>query len=66
METKKKVPFGKKVKKVKAAFRVGKGATTFYTKVLPWILVAFAAVVYAVFSIPIPERKIRTPYKETW
>ena len=66
MKAKKKVPFGKKVKRVKTAFRIGKGASVFYTRVLPWILVAFAAAVYAVFSIPIPERKIRTTYKETW
>ncbi|MBR5739640.1 MAG: hypothetical protein IKY02_06580 [Lachnospiraceae bacterium] len=63
---KKKVPFGKKVQRAKTAVKVGKGGVKFYKDVLPWILVGFAAVAYAWFSIPIPERKERANYKETW
>ncbi len=63
---KKKVPFGKKVKRVKSVVRVAKAGNTFYTKVLPWILVAGAAAAAAFLDVPIPERKEREKYKETW
>lgn len=63
---KKKIPFGKKVKNVKRIAGMTKGATLFYTQVLPWILVGFAAVAYVALNVPVPERKIKEKYKETW
>lgn len=63
---KKKVPFGKKVKRVKRIARAAKAGNTFYQKVLPWILVAGAAAASFFLDVPVPERKKREKYKETW
>ena len=56
----------KKIRRIRRTAKAVKTGFFFYNRILPWLLVAFAAVAYAVFNVPVPEKKEPKKYKETW
>lgn len=53
----------KNVRRVKRAVQVG---NVIWNRIIPWALVVFAAIAYAILNVKIPEKKVRKKYKETW
>ena len=58
----KKTDTGKFVKNAKRVVKGVRVADTAYHKVLPWVLVAFAAAAYFFLDVPIPDRKMKIRY----
>ncbi len=58
----KKTNTGKIVKNAKRVVKGVRVADTTYHKVLPWVLVAFAALAYFFLDVPIPDRKMKIKY----
>ena len=53
-KTKKKMTPKKLVKRGRQTVKAVKAGSVIWNDVIPWVLVAFAAVAYWMFSIPIP------------